>query len=81
MQVTLMSINIGEDIGLEMHPNVDQFIRIEQGQGLVEMGDRKDCLNFRRNVCDDFAIIIPGKWHNLTNTGWYPKTVFNLCPT
>ncbi len=79
LQVTLMSINVGEDIGLEMHPNVDQFIRIEQGQGLVEMGDRKDCLNFRRNVCDDFAIIIPaGKWHNLTNTGCVPLKLYSI---
>ncbi|MGI6086114.1 MAG: cupin domain-containing protein, partial [Acetivibrionales bacterium] len=38
LQVTLMSINVGEDIGLENHPNLDQFIRIEQGQGLAVMG-------------------------------------------
>ncbi|WP_240508033.1 hypothetical protein [Virgibacillus indicus] len=31
IQVTLMSIGIGEDIGLEVHPNVDQFLRIEEG--------------------------------------------------
>lgn len=34
---------VGEEIGLEMHPNVDQFLRIEEGQGLVRMGDREDC--------------------------------------
>lgn len=38
LQVTLMSINVCDDIGLEIHPNVDQFIRIEEGQGLVKMG-------------------------------------------
>ena len=70
LQLTLMSINVGEDIGLEMHPNVDQFIRIEEGQGLVLMGDTQDNLNFRRHVSDDYIIIIPaGKWHNLINTG------------
>ena len=41
LQVTLMSINVGEDIGLEIHPNVDQFLRIEQGQGIVQMGKSK----------------------------------------
>jgi len=41
LQLTLMSINVGEDIGLENHPNLDQFIRIEEGQGLVKMGDQK----------------------------------------
>ena len=38
LQVTLMSINVEDDIGLEIHPNVDQFLRIEEGQGLVKMG-------------------------------------------
>lgn len=70
LQLTLMSIKPGEDIGLEIHPELDQFIRVEEGQGIVMMGDRKDALNFRRNVYDNIAFIIPaGKWHNLINTG------------
>lgn len=40
-QLTLMSINVGDNIGLEVHPSTDQFIRIEQGQGLVQMGNSK----------------------------------------
>lgn len=47
LQLTLMSINVGEYIGLEMHPDVDQFLRIEQGQGLVKIRDRKDRLDFQ----------------------------------
>jgi mannose-6-phosphate isomerase-like protein (cupin superfamily) len=70
LQLTLMSIPIGESIGLEAHPNVDQFLRIEDGQGLVQMGDSKDRLSYSQPVYDDFAIFIPaGTWHNLTNTG------------
>ena len=38
LQLTLMSIKPGEDIGLERHPNLDQFIRIEEGRGVVKMG-------------------------------------------
>ncbi|MED2004056.1 cupin domain-containing protein [Brevibacillus laterosporus] len=69
-QVTLMSINVGDDIGLEVHPTTDQFIRIEEGQGLVQMGDSKDKLDFQEMAYDDYAIMIPaGKWHNVTNTG------------
>ena len=34
LQLTLMSIGVGDDIGLEMHPDVDQFIRVEQGEEL-----------------------------------------------
>ncbi|WHH61655.1 cupin domain-containing protein [Petroclostridium sp. X23] len=79
LQLTLMSINVGEDIGLEIHPNLDQFIRIEEGQGLVKMGDRKDCLDFQRKVYDDYAFIIPaGKWHNLINTGNKPLKLYSI---
>lgn len=79
LQVTLMNINVGESIGLEMHPNLDQFIRIEQGYGLVQMGDNKNNLNFVRKVYDDFAIVIPaGKWHNLTNIGNLPIKLYSI---
>ncbi|MDL4841748.1 cupin domain-containing protein [Aquibacillus rhizosphaerae] len=78
-QVTLMSINVGEDIGLEMHPDVDQFLRMEQGQGIVQMGKSKNNLNIKRNVYDDSAIVIPaGTWHNLINTGNVPLKLYSI---
>ncbi|NRG43150.1 cupin domain-containing protein, partial [Bacillus sp. CRN 9] len=77
LQVTLMSINVGEDIGLEIHPNVDQFLRIEQGQGIVQMGKRKDNLKFVRVINDNSAIMVPaGTWHNVTNTGNIPLKLY-----
>lgn len=79
LQLTLMSINVGEDIGLETHPHLDQFIRIEEGQGIVRMGDRKDKLDFQARVSDDFIFIIPaGKWHNLINTGNKPIKLYSI---
>jgi len=79
LQVTLMSLNVGEDIGLEMHPDVDQFLRVQQGQGIVQMGESKDNLNFKKNVYDDSAIMIPaGTWHNLTNTGNIPLKLYSI---
>lgn len=79
LQVTLMSINVGEDIGLENHPNTDQFLRVEQGQGIVQMGDTQDNLTFKAQVSDDFAIMIPaGKWHNVTNTGNTPLKLYSI---
>ncbi len=79
LQVTLMSIGVGEDIGLEMHPDVDQFLRIEDGQGLVQMGDSRDNLTFQQNVFDDFAVMVPaGKWHNITNTGNTPLKLYSI---
>lgn len=79
LQLTLMSINVGEDIGLEMHPDLDQFIRIEEGYGQVIMGNNQNKPNFQANVKADFAIIIPaGKWHNLINTGRTPLKLYSI---
>ena len=79
LQLTLMSINVGEDIGLEIHPNTDQFIRIERGQGLVQMGNRKDYLSFERRVFEDYAILVPaGTWHNITNIGNIPLKLYSI---
>ncbi len=79
LQLTLMSIDVGDDIGLEMHPDVDQFIRIEQGQGLVMMGDREDDLYFRRRVHEDDVILIPaGVWHNVINVGCTPLKLYSI---
>ena len=79
LQVTLMSIDVGSDIGLEVHQTGDQFIRIEEGSALVQMGDSKDNLDFQRRVSDDFAIMIPaGKWHNIINTGNEPLKLYAI---
>ncbi|MDQ2086251.1 cupin domain-containing protein [Herbivorax sp. ANBcel31] len=79
LQLTLMCINVGEDIGLEVHPDHDQFIRVEEGQGLVKMGDSECKLDFQRRVHDDYVIIVPaGKWHNLINTGNKPIKLYSI---
>lgn len=79
LQVTLMSLNVGEDIGLEIHPTVDQFLRIEEGQGLVQMGKSKEELNFQERVYDGYAIMIPaGTWHNVTNIGNRPLKLYSI---
>lgn len=79
LQLTLMSINVGEDIGLEIHPNLDQFLRIEEGQGLVQMGKRRDRLDFQQRVYDNYVILVPaGTWHNLINTGRTPIKLYSI---
>ncbi|SDH27882.1 Mannose-6-phosphate isomerase, cupin superfamily [Alteribacillus persepolensis] len=79
LQVTVMSIDVGDDIGLEIHPDVDQFLRIEQGQGLVQMGETQDQLPFETRVRDDDAIMVPaGMWHNLTNIGNVPLKLYTI---
>lgn len=79
LQLTLMSIKPREDVGLEIHYDVDQFIRVEEGQGLVLMGDSPDDMYFQTMVYDDFVILIPaGKWHNLINTGCLPLKLYSI---
>ncbi len=79
LQLTLMSINVREDIGLEIHPYLDQFLRIEQGQGFVMMGSSENNLYYRRNVFENDAILIPaGTWHNLINTGNIPLKLYSI---
>lgn len=79
MQLTLMSLLPGEEIGLEMHNDLDQFIRIEEGKGMLMMGDNKDTPNFQQTVFDDYAFIIPaGKWHNLINIGSSPLKLYSI---
>ncbi|RFA34312.1 cupin [Virgibacillus dokdonensis] len=79
LQVTVMSIPVGGDVGLEVHPNVDQFLRIEEGEGITQMGNTKDNLTFQRNVYDDYAIMVPaGTWHNITNTGDKPLKLYSI---
>lgn len=78
-QVTLVSIDVGEDIGLEIHPNTDQFLRIEQGQAIVMMGDSQDFLDFQRWAYPGYAIIITaGKWHNVVNAGHVPLKLYSI---
>ncbi len=79
LQVTLMSIPVGEDIGVEVHNIDDQFIRIEEGNGIVRMGDSKDNLDFQRRIQDGVGIMIPaGKWHNVINTGNEPLKLYSI---
>ena len=79
LQLTLMSIKPGGEIGLEQHPHLDQFLRIEEGQGIVKMGDTKDNLDFLEKVYDDYVVLIPaGKWHNLINTGSKPIKLYSI---
>jgi len=79
LQVTVMSIPVGGEIGLEQHPETDQFLRIEEGQGRVFMGDTESSLTYIRDVEADFAVFVPaGKWHNLVNTGDEPLKLYSI---
>ncbi|MCL2559064.1 MAG: cupin domain-containing protein [Turicibacter sp.] len=79
LQTTLMTIPVGGDIGLEVHHDHDQFLRIEDGKGLVQMGDGEKNLTFQQAVEDGYAICVPaGTWHNVTNTGQEPLKLYSI---
>ena len=79
LQVTLMSIPVGGEVGLEQHTDTDQFLRIEDGEAKVVMGDSKESLSFVKAAEADFAIIVPaGKWHNIINTGNKPLKLYSI---
>ncbi|UDY22283.1 cupin domain-containing protein [Nocardioides sp. Kera G14] len=79
LQVTLMSIPPGDDIGLEAHPETDQFLRIDGGKGRVQMGPAKEDLSFEKEVEDGWAIMVPaGTWHNVTNIGDEPLQLYTV---
>lgn len=79
LQVTLMCIRVGDDVGLEIHPTVDQFIRIEEGHALVQIGECKNKIDFQKTVCNGYAIMIPAnKWHNIINIGKKPLKLYSI---
>lgn len=79
LQVTLMAIPVGESIGLEVHPETDQFLRVDGGRGLVRMGPSKDALTFEQEVTDGWSIQVPaGTWHDVENTGDAPLRLYTI---
>ena len=73
LQLVLMALQPGEEVGEEVHETHDQFFRIESGRGVVEI-DR-----VRHEIEDDDAVIVPaGALHNVINTGSEPLKFYTL---
>ncbi len=70
LQLVVMSLEPGEEIGLEMHDHLEQFIRIESGRATVTMGPSEDEIAEAHDIEEDWAVVIPGgTWHNVINRG------------
>jgi mannose-6-phosphate isomerase-like protein (cupin superfamily) len=79
MQLTVMSLNPGVEIGWEAHPDLDQFIRLEAGAGRVEFGTGREHVEETHHLQEDWAVIIPaGVWHNVVNTGSTELKLYSL---
>lgn len=69
-QLTVMSVPPGGEVGWESHPQLDQFLRLEQGTARLDFGRTRDRVEESHDVEDDWAFIVPaGVWHNVVNTG------------
>ena len=63
LQLVVMCLQGGEEIGNEVHPDVDQFFRIEQGEARFVLDNTEEHL-----VHDGDAVVVPaGTWHNVIN--------------
>ena len=70
LQMTLMSIPRCGEIGVEIHEDTDQFIRVEQGQAMVMLGKCESRLDMRQGLMQGDAVFVPaGTWHNIINIG------------
>src|SRR4029453_17226922 len=79
LQLTLMSIPVGDDIGLEMHPETDQFLRLDAGRGRVLMGPTQDNLEFDQEGADGVCLLgRAGPGHNSTNIGEEPMQLYAI---
>ncbi|MGH6705774.1 MAG: cupin domain-containing protein [Sphingomicrobium sp.] len=73
LQLVLMTLQPGEEIGSEIHDDRDQFFRFEEGSGKVDIDDNS------YDVEDGSGVIVPaGARHNVRNTGHEPLKLYTL---
>ena len=73
LQLVLMTLQPGEEIGSEVHDGIDQFFRFEEGEGVVDID------GVENRVEDGSGVIVPsGARHNVRNTGDKPIKLYTL---
>lgn len=73
LQLVLMTLLPGDEIGEEVHADRDQFFRIEEGKGAIEIDGHENLVE------DDFAVIVPaGARHNVRNIGTGPLRLYTI---
>ncbi|SDL63890.1 Mannose-6-phosphate isomerase, cupin superfamily [Corynebacterium mycetoides] len=79
LQLTVMSIPPGGEIGAEIHDGHDQFLRLESGSLRAMIGTSESELELDETVHGDDAIFVPaGKWHNFVNEGDEPAKLYSI---
>lgn len=73
MQLVVMALEPGEELGEEIHAHTDQFFRVEEGNGTVWIDGQET------RIESDIAIVIPaGARHNIKNTGHEPLKLYTI---
>ena len=73
LQLVLMTLQPGEEIGSEVHEDRDQFFRFEEGSGVVDIDGVENAVE------DGSGVIVPsGARHNVRNTGGRPLKLYTL---
>lgn len=73
LQLVVMSINPGEEIGEEIHDDRDQFFRIEEGEGVISIDGTDHAIK------EDDGVIVPqGARHNVRATGSVPLKLYTI---
>ena len=79
LQLTVMNIKQNEDVGDEIHDQLDQMLYIVSGRAAVFMGKSKNDLTLKTYADGGDAIFIPaGTWHNIINAGFFPLKMFSV---
>ena len=73
LQLVLMSINPGDEIGAEVHPDIDQFFRIEAGEGEISIDGV-----VHKVKADDGVIVPQGARHNVKSVGSEPLKLYSI---
>lgn len=69
LQVTLMTIPAGEEMGLETHAGIDQLYHIVEGKGTIHLGRMEDNLDEQQVEAGSSILVPASMWHNLVNDG------------
>ena len=79
LQVTLMTIPVRGEVGLELHGDTDQLLFIEQGCALVRFGETRESVRDRCRASRGDAVAVPaGTWHNVVNCGRIPLRICSV---